>query len=208
MNAADAADARRDGHVLDALAAAGLQAVHLDIGALAEAVFSDGQNTVLAGLVLLGSDGHTDDVVVLGESDAAHAVGRTAHGADIVLVKANGHAQMRGQENNLAAVGDARLDQLIVVVYPNGDNPARHHVREVLERRLLHRALLRGKEDELAFFFKIAHRQNGAHILALLQVEQALHGFSLARGADVGNLIHLQPIHAAGVGKAQQKRVC
>ena len=128
LNAADAADARGDGHVLDALAAAGLQAVVLDIGALAKAVFGDGQDAVRARLVLLGSDGDADDVIVFGEVDAAHAVGRAAHGADVVFVEADGHAEMRGEEDDLRAVGDAGGDQFVVLVDADGDNAAGHDV--------------------------------------------------------------------------------
>ncbi len=114
---------------------------------------------------------------------------------------------MRGQENNLAAVGNARFYQLIVFIDADGDNAARHDVGEVLERRLLYRSLLRGKEDELAFFFKIAHGQNGAYVFAGLQIEQALHRFAFARRAHVGNLVDLEPVDTAGVGEAEQEGV-
>ena len=102
------------------------------------------------------------------------------------------------------AVGDARGDQFVVLLDADGDNAARHDVGEVLERRLLHRSLSRGEEDELAFFFEIAHGQDGAHVFARLQVEQALHALALARGAHVGNLVDLEPVDAAGVGEAEQ----
>ena len=102
------------------------------------------------------------------------------------------------------AVGDARGDQFVVLVDADGDDAARHDVGEVLERGLLDGALLRGEEDELAFFFKIAHGQNGADVFARLQVEQALHGLALARRAHVGNLVDLEPVDAAGVGEAEQ----
>ena len=42
------------------------------------------------------------------------------------------------------------------------------------------------------------------HLFARLQVEQALHRLALARRAHVGNLVDLQPVHAAGVGEAEQ----
>ncbi len=94
--------------------------------------------------------------------DAAHAVGRAAHGADIVLVEADGHAVVRGEEDDLLAVGDAGADELVVFVDADGDDAARHDVGEVLERRLLDRALARGEEDELAFFFEVAYGEDGA----------------------------------------------
>ena len=165
------------------------------------------ENAVCARFVLLGRDGDADDIIVLGQVDAAHAVGGAAHGAHIVLVKADRHAQVRGEKDDLAAVGDARLDQLVVFVDADGDNAARHDVGEVLERRLLDGSLSRGEEDELAFFFKIADGQNGADIFAGLQVEQALHGLALACRAHVGNLVDLEPVDAAGVGEAEQKGV-
>ena len=108
------------------------------------------------------------------------------------------------EEDGLLAVGEAGRNQIVIFVDGDGDDAARHHVREVLERRLLDRAVARGEEDELAFFFKIANGQDGAHIFAGLQVEQALHGLALACGAHVGNLVDLEPVDAAGVGEAEQ----
>ena len=99
------------------------------------------------------------------------------------------------------------VDQFIVLVDADGDDAAGHDVGEVLERCLLDRAFLRGEEDELAFFFEIAHGENGADVFAGLQVEQALHGFALARRAHIGNLVDLEPVDAAGVGEAEQKGV-
>ncbi len=97
-----------------------------------------------------------------------------------------------------------RRNQVVIFFDGDGDDAARHHVGEVLERRLLHDAVARGEEDELAFFFKIANGQDGANVFAGLQVEQALHALALARGAHVGNLVDLEPVDAAGVGEAEQ----
>ena len=82
--------------------------------------------------MFLGRNGDTDHVVVLGQVNAAHAVGRPSHGADVVLVEADGLAQMRGQKDDLASVGNARLYQFVAVVDANGDNAARHDIAEVL----------------------------------------------------------------------------
>ena len=111
---------------------------------------------------------------------------------------------MRGEEDDLLAVGDAGADEFVVLVDADGDDAARHDVGEVLERRLLDGAVARGEEDELAFFLEIAHGEDGAHAFAGLQLEQRSHGFALAGGADVGDLVHLEPVDAAGVGEAQQ----
>src|SRR5512146_2708932 len=100
-------------------------------------------------LARLGSYGHADDVIVLVQVHAAHAVGGTAHGADILFVEADGLAFVRGQEDDLVAVGHAGVHQFVVLINADGDNAARHHVAEVLERRLLDRAIAGGEEDVL-----------------------------------------------------------
>jgi len=53
---------------LDAFAAAGLQAIHLHIGALAESVFRDRQNPEVARLMLLGRNRHANHVSFLARS--------------------------------------------------------------------------------------------------------------------------------------------
>ena len=160
-------------HVDDALAAAGLEAVGVDVGALAVAVFGDredeagGEAQLFVELGELGdwtsseSDGSGDGVVGAGELeglgggglggfvedalrpgsvrpaaaararrsllrasgagivtaapmtkspflsvDAAVAVGGAAHGAEVLLVEADGHAVVGGEEDDLLAVGD------------------------------------------------------------------------------------------------------
>ena len=101
----------------------------------------------------------------------------------------------------------ASTDQLVIIVDAYGNNAARHHIGKVFQRSLLDGALAGGEEDELAVLFQVAHRQDGADIFALLQVEQAGHGLAFARSANVRDLIHFEPIDAAGVGEAEQIRV-
>ena len=122
----------------------------------------------------------------------------------VFFIEADGHALARGEEDGLFAVGDAGGDQIVVFVDGDGDDAARHDIGEVLEGRLLDDAVARGEEDELAFLFKVAHGQDGANVFAGLQIEQALHALALACGADVGNLVDLEPVDAAGVGEAEQ----
>ena len=67
---------------------------------------------------LLGC-GHADYVIVLIQVDAPDAVSGAAHGSDMAFVKADGHAFMGGEEDDLIAVGDAGGDQFVAVF--NGD---------------------------------------------------------------------------------------
>ena len=114
---------------------------------------------------------------------------------------------MRGEEDDLVAVGHARGDELVVLVDADGNDAARHDVREVLERGLLHRAVARGEEHVLGLLFEVLDGENGDDLFAGLQVDERSHRLALAGGADVGNLIHLEPVDAAGVGEAEQIRM-
>src|SRR5207248_9883924 len=102
--------------------------------------------TVLFG-AFFWSHGHADDVVVLVEIHAANSIGRTSHGTRILLLEANRHPLVRGQEYDLMSVSQAGGNQLIVLLNPNGDDAARHHIAEVFERRLLHRAIASDEQD-------------------------------------------------------------
>ena len=168
-----------------------MQPVFLDICALAESILRDSQDAIGSLLVLLGRDGGADHVIVLGEVDAAHAEGRTAHRAHVAFIEADRHAEVRGEENNLRAIGDAGGDELIFLIDANGNDAAGHDVGEILERSFLHRTLARCEEDELAFLFKVANCHDGADVFSGLQVQKTLHALALAGGADVGNLVDL-----------------
>ena len=78
--------------------------------------------------MLLGCNRDANHVIVLGQVYTAHAVGGAAHGADIAFVEADGHAKMRGQEDNLRAAGDARCHKFVFTVDADGDNAAGHDV--------------------------------------------------------------------------------
>ena len=151
-----------------------------------------------------GRDGGADDVVALLEGDAAVAEGGAAHGAEVLLVEADGHAVVGGEEDDLLAVGDAGGDELVVLVDVDGDDAAGHDVGEVLERGLLDGAVAGGEEDVLAVFVEVADGEDGDDFFAGLEVDERGHGLALAGGADVGDLVDLEPVDAAGVGEAEE----
>ena len=110
---------------------------------------------------------------------------------------------MRGQENDLLAVGEIGCDQFVSLLDADGVDAIRAHVREVLELGLLHQAVAGGEENVLAGFFQMANGEHGANRFARLQTNQVADMLSLASGADIRNLIHLQPVNAPGVGEDQ-----
>ena len=158
---------------------------------------------LVAGLVGW-SDGGADDVVALLERDAAVAGGGTTHGAEVLLVEADGHAVVGGEEDDLLAVGDAGGDELVVLLDVDGDDAARHDVGEVLEGGLLDGAVAGGEEDVLAVFVEVADGEDGDDFFAGLEGDERGHGLALACGADVGDLVDLEPVDAAGVGEAEE----
>ena len=60
------------------------------------------------------------------------------------------------------------------------------------------------KKTYSLLFLQIAHRQEGFHGFARLQCNQVADVFALAGSTDVGDLVHLQPVHASRVGEHQQ----
>ena len=56
----------------------------------------------------------------------------------------------------------------------------------------------------LALLFQIAHVLDGAHGLAGLQCNQVRDVLAFSGGPNVGNLVNLEPVNAAGVGEDQK----
>ena len=112
---------------------------------------------------------------------------------------------MGGEEDDLLAVGDLGGDELVVLVDVDGDDAAGHDVREVFERGLLDGAVAGGEEDEAVDSSgEVADGEDGDDFFAGLEVDERGHGLAFAGGADVGDLVDLEPVDAAGVGEAEQ----
>src|SRR5690606_21737882 len=91
----------------DAAAAAALEAVLLDRGALAVPVLAGGEDHAeLFAVAGAGDDDHADDAVVRVQVDAAHAAGGSAHGAGVALLEADGHPAARAQQDLVVVAGD------------------------------------------------------------------------------------------------------
>ena len=127
-----------------ALAAARLLPVLVNSGAFAVPVFGDRQDHVGDHLafvlavslaiflwLVLGRDRHADDVVAVIEVHTAHTISRAAHGADIFFAEADSHAFVRCQEDDLLPISQGSGNQLIAFINADGDNAARHYIREI-----------------------------------------------------------------------------
>ena len=80
--------------------------------------------------------------------------------------------------------------------------PVRAHVRVLRQRRLLHRALLGGEEQEL-IVGELAHRHDRRHLRVGRDVDQVDDRLALGRAARLRDLVHLEPEAAPVVGEAQ-----
>src|ERR1019366_5754951 len=193
-------------NVDDALAAARLQTVFIDVRALAVTLLRNREDearfllvAVLGLPARLGGDRHANDVVAFAQVHASNAMGLATHWPYVLFIEANRLAIVRRQENDLAAVGTTGGDQFVLLLDGDGVDANRPHVAEVLQRRLLHRPAARGEGNVLALFFEVAHGKQRPHALARLQRHQVGDGFALAGGAQLGKLVYLEPIHAARV---------
>src|SRR3954467_10082149 len=127
-----------------ALATACDQAVFLGVSAFAITVLRHRQNegrrwfifVLTIGLLLaIGFlrgrriwDRHTYYVVLVVQIHASDAICRTAHRSNISFFEADGHAIVRGQEDNPVAVSDASGYELVILFDADRDNATEHHV--------------------------------------------------------------------------------
>ena len=99
--------------------------------------------------------------------------------------------------------GEAGAQKFVAFVEGERDDAARHGVVELRQLALLDHAAFGHHHDELVVH-ELAHRQEGLHLLVLLQVDQARNVLALAGGAGVGKLIDFEPEHPPAVGERQQ----
>src|SRR4029077_19952390 len=102
----------------DAPAAAVLDPVLIELGALAHALLGDGEQRGLA-----AHDHHVDHLVLLVELDPFHAGGRASHVPHVLLVEADAHAVVRGEHDVVPAVGYLHVDQLVALFDVDGPDP-------------------------------------------------------------------------------------
>src|SRR3989454_9391756 len=99
----------------DAAAAAVLDAVLIELGALAHTPRGDGEQRGGA-----SHDHHVDHVILLVEGDAVHPRRRAAHVAHVLLVEPDAHAVARGEDDVVLAVGDLDVDELVTLLDVDG----------------------------------------------------------------------------------------
>src|SRR5271170_1723416 len=158
-------------------------------------------------LARLWRDRHSYYVVALFQVDAINAVGGAAHGADVIFVEADSHAFMRGDEDDLVAVGNAGGDEFVSLFDVDGVDAVGADMHELAQFGFFHQAVARGEENVFVLFFEVAHGEHGADGFAGLQSNEVADVLAFAGGADVGNLVNLKPVDAALVGEDENVSV-
>ena len=188
----------RQHHGEHALSAPAVQRVLVKLRALAHALFGHGEHG--------GVRPHLDHIhhcVVPLQRNGAHAGGRAAHGAHIVLRKAHGLALLRGDEEFVVAVRELHRDELVALAEVLGDQPALSDVLKLGQRGFLNHALPR-RHDQEAVGVRIARqRDGGRNLFAALQLQQVYNRDALGRPPGLGNGIALDAEYATHIGKEQ-----
>ena len=121
----------------------------------------------------------------------------------MAFVEADGHAFVRGDEDDLIAVGDAGGDEFVSGFDVDGVDAVGADVHELAQLGFFYQAVAGGEEDIFIFFFEIAYGEHGADGFAGLQSDQIADVLAAAGGAYVGNFVDLEPVDAAFVGEDQ-----
>ena len=185
-------------HGQDALASAALQAVVIDLRALAVAVFRNGQH-----VRALFIDRQADDLVALGQVHRLDAHAHAAHGADVALAKADGHAALGRQQDLLLAVGQLHAHQLVVLAQHDGDQAGAAQVLELRQRRLLDQAQARG-HDEIALLRARGDADHCGDLLAALQLQQVDDRRAARRAPGLRDLVAPDLVDPAAVGEEHE----
>src|SRR6266850_2576798 len=182
----------------DAAAAAVLNAVLVELRALAHPLLGHHEQRGLA-----AHHDHVNHVVLLVELDALHAGGRAAHVAHVLLVEADAHAVIRGEDDVVLAVGHLYVDQLVTLLDVDGADPVRARIPELREDRFLHYPVL-GREQEVLILGELAHRHERGEALVGLHRDAVDDGLAAGGARRLWDLVHLEPVALALFGEEHQ----
>src|SRR5882672_5713720 len=182
----------------DAAAAAMLHPVLVELRALAHPLLGHHEQRGLA-----AHHDHVNHVVFLVELDALHAGGRAAHVAHVLLVEADAHAVIRGEDDVVLAVGHLYVDQLVTLLDVDGADPVRARIPELREDRFLHDPVL-GREQEVLILGELAHRHERGEALVGFHRDAVDDGLAAGGARRLWDLVHLEPVALALFGEEHQ----
>ena len=141
-------------------------------------------------------------MLLRGQLHAAHTARDTPHGAHIIFVKTYRFATIGKQHYVMLAVSQRHADQIIAFIQVNGDDPGLAWVGEIRQRSFLHRTL-GGGEEYILIVREHFYRQNRVDLLATFQRQQINNWPAAGGTGTLGHVVHLDPVHSAPAGEAQ-----
>src|SRR5512136_1148486 len=155
-----------DADVDDALAATALEAVLLQLRALAVPPFVHREHRGPG-----PDDLRRHHLVARLQVNADDAAAAAADGPDLLLSEADGHALLGGQEDLVLSSGEAHGDQLVRLVQRERDDPSRARVAVCLELGLLHHAAT-GRHEQVPTDLELSDGNHGRDHLPRLHLEE------------------------------------
>ena len=179
------------------LAGARLQAVFLQLTALAEAVFGHRQDAIS-----LFDDQHIHQIIPVVQLHAADALGVSPHRADVFLRKADYFAVVGSHHDLVLSVRELHGNQLVSLDDVDREFPHLADAVEFRNRGLLDEPPFRRHDDKA--FLPLRSGNDGFHLLPLRQLQQVDDG-TAARGARrLRDLVSLDAEYFALVGEEEQ----
>ena len=148
---------------------------------------------------------HADDVIALLEIHAAHASRPwRPHRANVIFVEADRLPIMRSEEDDLVAVGQRGCDQFVALLDADGDNPALTSHAKNLSARSSSPCHCAWRRKYIGLLLPDSRTASMVRTVSPgLQADEIADVLALAGRAHIGNLIHLEPVHASGIGEDQ-----
>ena len=146
-------------------------------------------------------------IVAFIEAHTANTGRGTAHGADLVLIEANGTAISVGENQLVVTIGQANIYYLISFYDIDGNHTIGTWTGVSLQASLLHGTIL-GSEDYIVAVDELCviqslQSEECIHLVIALYVEEVLDGTTLRVAVALWNLVALQPVAAALLGEEQ-----
>ena len=109
----------------------------------------------------------------------------------------------------MLAISQRHADQIIAFIQVNGDDAGLARVGEIRQRSLFHRTLGGGEEYKL-IFREHFYRQNRIDLFAGFKRQQINNRPATGGTGTLRHVVHLDPVHSATTGEAQNVivRVC
>src|SRR5690554_4278736 len=143
-----------------------------------------------------------NDLYIVVHAHTAHTASGTAHGTHIIFVEADRLAGTGDQHHIVLTTGQGGANQAITLNNIQRYQTRTARTREGIQRRLFHGSVGGCHEDE-TLGIELLNRQDGTDPFTLGQRQNVDHRATTGGTTGRRNLIHLEPVHLAHIGEAE-----